>query len=178
VLDQPALAETGILLRQWCSQNLDGGMRTLRTSLSAIALSWVTLPIVGVASQSAPVTTSQGDDYLCYMQTSGGRTLDLSKLCQSSNKQMDAAAETGVVITEVKLSGTQFQGKVKNNTNSRVTSVVINYTVDAPGASNEDLAFTYVDQGLLEPRQEGTFQGELTRSGKLKILSVTWANSQ
>lgn len=153
-------------------------MRTLRTSLSAIAVSLVMLPILGVASQGAPGVTSQNDDYLCYMQTSGGRTLDLSKLCRSSNKQMDAAAETGVVLTEVKLSGTRFQGKVKNNTNSRVTSIVINYTVDAPGVSNEDLSFTYVDQGLLEPRQEGTFQGELTRSGQFKLLSITWSKSQ
>lgn len=109
------------------------------------------------------------------MEMANGNVVDLSGLCNGKGTATTAPPAAAVIVTDVTLSGTRFRGKVKNATNTNVGAVTINYTVDSPDATAEDMSSTVLEEGTLAPQQEGTFQGELTKPGNIKILSVTWA---
>lgn len=149
----------------------------MRFLLFSFPLALIAFPLALFYPLAQSPAIAQPSDFLCYLQTSSGAVLDLSHLCGGTSAS-NAPVATGVIVTDIQLSGTQFRGKVKNQTNTPVTAITISYTVDSPDATNEDLAVSPVEQGILQPQQEGIFRGELTRSGNIKVLAVNWAISK
>ncbi len=138
-----------------------------------LRLAWiiVLLPIL----QSPAIATES--DFVCYMQTSDHRILDLTNLCQKTKTAIpikdDLYAE--VAVSELSYDRGSIRGQITNQTGKTVRSATVNYAiVDAQGKELDSGSFNSehtIAPGASIPFQTGVHSYP---NAKVQITSVDW----
>ena len=144
-----------------------------------VALGLLLSPLIGLTALSLPswgapvrLAKAEIDAPLCYMRTPDQGLLDLTYLC-GPQESTSEPANPQVVVLDVKRSGNQVVGQVRNDTGKPVRFVIVNYAV-ASSAGAAESNFTFVTPETLAPGAVGKFQGSLNQPGAVNITSVEW----
>jgi hypothetical protein len=110
-------------------------------------------------------------DFICYVQFSDQRVVDLSTLCGGRA----IAVKRDVVVTELQVSGDRLVGQVRNDTGQTLQRIIVNYEVLGQSAKETRYTdFSFVDPERLEPGQIGAFTGTLNHTGQVRVIGVEW----
>ncbi|KAM3093163.1 FxLYD domain-containing protein [Phormidesmis sp. 146-35] len=143
----------------------------LKRLLIAIAL----LPILTEQAIANPIALS-ADPPLCYMQTSGGKMLNLSALCSQSDQVSNLRSSSfNMVASAVNYDGNLITGQVTNQSDQVAKSITVNYEIQDEQGKEIDAGFVKSDTTAIAPGQSIPFQTTSNHPGaKVQIISIDW----
>ncbi len=116
--------------------------------------------------KAARASASEIDTPFCYMQTSDGRTLDLTQLCGQKPQ---------VIIADQTSDGDILTGRIINETQKTVHSIEVSYNVIGLDGKVIKSSYVNAEPSTLNPGQSGSFKVHtIVGDGKLKATSVNW----
>ncbi|MBD2743282.1 FxLYD domain-containing protein [Coleofasciculus sp. FACHB-1120] len=116
--------------------------------------------------QAESASASEIDMPFCYMQTSDGRTLDLTQLCGQKPQ---------VIIADQTSDGDILTGRIINETQKIVRSIEVSYNVVGLDGKVIKRSSVSAEPSILNPGQSGSFKVHtIVGDGKLQATSVNW----
>ncbi|MEW5860559.1 MAG: FxLYD domain-containing protein [Cyanobacteriota bacterium] len=116
--------------------------------------------------QAVSASVSEIDTPFCYMQTSDGRTLDLTQLCGQKPQ---------VIIADQTSDGDILTGRIINETQKTVHSIEVTYNVIGLDGKVIKKSSVNAEPSTLNPGQSGSFKVHtIVGDGKLRATSVNW----
>ncbi|MBD2537591.1 hypothetical protein H6G60_01905 [Coleofasciculus sp. FACHB-SPT36] len=116
--------------------------------------------------QAVRASASEIDMPFCYMQTSDGRTLDLTQLCGEKPQ---------VIIADQTSDGDILTGRIINETQKTVHSIEVTYNVVGLDGKVIKSSSVNAEPSTLNPGQSGSFKVHtIIGDGKLRATSVNW----
>ncbi|MFE1745416.1 FxLYD domain-containing protein [Coleofasciculus sp. H7-2] len=116
--------------------------------------------------QAAGASASEIDMPFCYIQTSDGRTLDLTQLCGQKPQ---------VIIADQTSDGDILTGRIINETQKTVHSIEVSYNVVGFDGKVIKSSSVNAEPSTLSAGQSGSFKVHtIVGDGKLRATSVNW----
>ncbi|MEP0881766.1 FxLYD domain-containing protein [Trichocoleus sp. ST-U3] len=116
--------------------------------------------------QAVRASASEIDMPFCYMQTSDGRTLDLTQL---------GGEKPQVIIADQTSDGDILTGRIINETQKTVHSIEVTYNVVGLDGKVIKSSSVNAEPSTLNPGQSGSFKVHtIIGDGKLRATSVNW----
>jgi hypothetical protein len=115
---------------------------------------------------------------LCYMETVGGRRIDLKDLCPSMPEDASSACssgDAGIPISNVRYDGNTLRGQVTNQTCKIVNLIKVNYQVLDEQGNQIDNGFIYAQPSTLAQGKNASFAGAISAGAEVNITYVEWS---
>lgn len=114
---------------------------------------------------------------LCYMQSTSGQTLDLTRLCTPKTSQNLAISleDPKISITNLSYDGNLLTGEGVNNTGKMVKSVTVSYAVVDSQGQEIDAGLIKAESGNIPPGGTVSFKDMISYPGaQVRMTSLDW----